>query len=126
MEQLQIRANQFRKQGRLEDQDLEEIIRDIKEGSKTEVVGDSGSADEAAKDEHRGVREAVKDGLLQIHGTAPNMKQQGIFRIIGENCNGLNNRISGNKKIAKALDIKEDLDTNCLMYCKHHLNFKHK
>ncbi len=126
MEQLQIRANRFRKQGRLEDQDLEEIIMDIKEGSETEVEGDSCSADEAAKDKHRHVHEAVKEGLLQIHGSAPNTKQQGIFHIMGENCNRLNNRISGNKKIAKALDIKEDLDINCLMYCEHHLNFKHK
>jgi hypothetical protein len=45
---------------------------------------------------------------------------------MGENCNGFNNRIRGNEKIAKALDIKEDLDINCLMYCKHHINFRHK
>ena len=29
-------------------------------------------------------------------------------------------------KIGKALDIKDDLDIDCLMYCKHRLNFKHK
>ncbi len=45
---------------------------------------------------------------------------------MGENCNGFNNRIRGNEKIAKALDIKEDLDINCLMYCKHYINFRHK
>ncbi len=45
---------------------------------------------------------------------------------MGENCNCFNNRIGGNKKIAKALDIKEDLDVNCLMYCKHWINFRHK
>ena len=45
---------------------------------------------------------------------------------MGENCNGFSNRIGGNKKIAKALDIKEDLDIDCLMYCKHQLNFHHK
>jgi hypothetical protein len=45
---------------------------------------------------------------------------------MGENCNGLNNRIRGNKKIAKALDIKEDLDIDCLMYIKHRINFHHK
>jgi hypothetical protein len=39
-----------------------------------------------------------------------------------ENANGFNNRISGNQKIAKALDIKEDLDIDCLLYCKHRLN----
>jgi hypothetical protein len=61
-----------------------------------------------------------------VHGTAPNTKQQGIFRIIGENCNRLNNRIGSNGEIAKALDIKEDLDLNCLMYCKHRINFRHK
>jgi hypothetical protein len=72
------------------------------------------------------VMEAVEEGLLQIHGTAPNTKQQGIFRILGENCNGLNNRIEGNNKIAKAMDIMEDLDIDCLLYCKHRLNFRHK
>jgi hypothetical protein len=45
---------------------------------------------------------------------------------MGENCNGLLNRIGGNGKIAKALDIKEDLDINCLIYCKHCINFRHK
>jgi hypothetical protein len=45
---------------------------------------------------------------------------------MGENCNGLNNRISGKEKIAKAIDIREELDIDCLMYCEHRLNFKHK
>jgi hypothetical protein len=57
----------------------------------------------------------VKEGLLQVHWTALNTKQQGIFRIMGENCNGLNNRIRSNGKITKTLDIKEDLDIDCLM-----------
>jgi hypothetical protein len=34
--------------------------------------------------------------------------------------------ISGNNKIAKALDIKEDLGIDCLMYCEHRLNLRHK
>ncbi len=68
----------------------------------------------------------VKEGLLQVRGTAPNTKQQGIFRIMGENCNGLNNRIRSNGETAKALDIKEDLDIDCLMYCEHQINFRHK
>ena len=45
---------------------------------------------------------------------------------MGENCNGFNNRIGGNNKIAKALDIKEELDIDCLMYCEHRINFRHK
>ncbi len=68
----------------------------------------------------------MKEGLLQVHGTAPNTNQQGIFRILGENCNGFNNMIGGNNKIAKAMDIKEDLDIDCLLYYKQRLNFRHK
>ena len=60
--------------------------------------------------------DVVKEALLQVHRVAPNTKQGGIFRIMGENCNGLNNRIGGNKKIPKALDIKEELDVDCLLY----------
>jgi hypothetical protein len=45
---------------------------------------------------------------------------------MGENCNGFNNRIGRNAKIPKALDIKENLDIDCLMYCKHCINFRHK
>jgi hypothetical protein len=72
------------------------------------------------------VLEEVEEGLLQVHRMAPNTKQQGIFRIMGENCNGFNNRTGRNAKIAKALDIKEDLNIDCLMYCKHCINFQHK
>jgi hypothetical protein len=43
-----------------------------------------------------------------------------------ENTNGFNNIISGKNQIAKALDIKEDLGIDCLMYCKHCLNLRHK
>jgi hypothetical protein len=119
-----MKADRFRKQGRLQDQDMEEIIRKIKEGDEQESgIKESGLE---YTEEQNQVMEAVKEGLLQIHGLAPNTKQQGIFRIMGENCNGLNNRIVGNKKIAKALDIKEELDVNCLLYCEHRLNFKHK
>ena len=126
LEQLRIRADRFRKQGRLQDEDLEEIITEIKTIDKTMDKETDGKAALASNDEHRQVMEAVEDELLQVHGTSPNTKQHGIFRIMGENCNGFNNRIGGNNKIAKALDIKEDLDINCLMYCKHRLNFQHK
>ena len=126
LEQLRIRADQFRKQGRLQDNNLEEIIMEIKASDETMDDEMNGKAAIASNNKRRRVMEAVEDGLLQVHGTAPNTKQHGIFRIMGENCNGFNNRIGGNNKIAKALDIKEDLDINCLMYCKHRLNFQHK
>jgi hypothetical protein len=77
-------------------------------------------------DEHQKVMEAVNKELMQVHGSAPNSKQNGVFWIMCKNANGLNNRISSNNKIAKALDIKDELDIDCLMYCKHRLNLRHK
>ncbi len=86
MEQLRRRAGRFRKQGRLQDQDMEEIIHEVKEGDEEDSgIKESGSTSAV---EQRQVMEAVKEGLLQIHGLTPNTKQHGIFRIMGENCNG--------------------------------------
>jgi hypothetical protein len=110
MEQLRIRAERFRKQGRLWDEDVEKIIANIKANNKTTEEEADKTTCCTSDNENRWVMEAVEEeGLLQVHGTAPNTKQQGIFRILGENCNGFNNRI-GNNKLAKALEIKEDLD----------------
>jgi hypothetical protein len=126
MEQLQIKADQFRKQGQLQDQDLDEIIKEIKGDEGFKDGEDNGMIEAAAQDKQKRVLKAVKQGLLQVHRIAPKTKQQGIFWIMEENCNNLNNRIGGNEKMAKALDIKEDLDVDCLMYCKHCINFRHK
>jgi hypothetical protein len=125
MEQLRIKAERFRKQGRLQNEDLEEIMQEIKESDQP-TNKDKEHRETLAKDEHQKVQEAVKEGLLQIHGSTPNTKQSGMFRIMGENCNGFNNRISGNEKIAKALDIKDDLDIDRLLYCEHQINFRYK
>ena len=38
----------------------------------------------------------VIDEVLQVHGTAPGMKADGVFRLVYENCNGLLNKISDN------------------------------
>jgi hypothetical protein len=126
MEQLRIRADRFRKQGRLRDEDIDEIIKEMKANEGTIDDDTDRKAANASNNKNRRVMEAVEAGLLQIHGTAPNTKQQGIFRIMGENCNGFNNRIGGNHKLTKAMDIKEDLDIDCFLYCEHCLNFQHK
>ena len=91
MEQLRIRADRFRKQGRLQDIDLEEIIADIKGADDLKANKAVGAATGAGNDKHLRVLEVVEDGLLQTHGIAPNTKQQGIFCIMGENCNGFSN-----------------------------------
>ncbi len=84
LEHLRIRADQFRKQGRLQDKDLEEIITEIKASEETKDGKADVKAAIASKDEHQQIMEAVEDGLLQVHGLAPNMKQHGIFRIMGK------------------------------------------
>jgi hypothetical protein len=38
MEQLQIRAEQFRKQGRLQEDDLEQIIKEMKQKGRSRKV----------------------------------------------------------------------------------------
>ena len=125
MDQLRRRADRFQKQGRLHDEEMESIIEDMrKEMAATE--GGKQDGDTLRAEEHARVLEAVEEGLLQTQGIAPNSKQDGIFRILCKNANGFNNRISGNQKIAKALDIKEDLDVDCLLYCEHRLNLRHK
>ncbi len=70
--------------------------------------------------------EAVAEGLLQPHGTPSNSKQDGIFRILCKNPSGLNNRITGNHKLDKAIDIKDELEADGLLYCKHRLNLCYK
>ncbi len=72
------------------------------------------------------VKEAMEEGLLQPHGIPPNSKQDRIFRILCENPNGLNNQISGNHKLEKAEDIKDELEADGLLFCKHRLNLHHR
>jgi hypothetical protein len=125
MKKLRLRVDWFRIQGRLQDDKMETIIEEMKQ--EMEADGDKGQDNKATgSEEHKKVMEAVDKGLLQIHGIAPNSKQEWIFWLMCENANGFNNKISRNNKIAKALDIKEDLGIGCLMYCKHRLNLRHR
>jgi hypothetical protein len=93
----------------------EQIIEEMKGEEKLRGSAE-GNKETVADNEHKRVMEAVEEGLLQVHGFAPNTKQPGIFRLMGENCNGFNNKIGRNTKIDKALDIKDELDIDCLLY----------
>jgi hypothetical protein len=79
MEQLRIRADRFRKQGRLCDEDIDEIIKEMKANEGTIDDDTDKKAANASNNKNRRVMEAVEAGLLQIHGTAPNTKQHRIF-----------------------------------------------
>jgi hypothetical protein len=100
MEQLCSQADRFRKQGRLKEEDIEDIINKINAGEHFKDC-DNNCRTESLKDEHRRVAETVEERLLKCLGTTHNTKQPEIFRIMGENCNGFNNRIGGDMKIAK-------------------------
>jgi hypothetical protein len=58
MEQLQNRAEKFRKQGRLQDEELEEIINEVKDSE----TNNSNNKEEGslANDEHKRVAKAIK------------------------------------------------------------------
>ena len=75
MEQLRLWAERFRKQGRLRYEDLEEIIADIRASDKSTEAEAVRMASSTSNDENKRVMEAVEEGLLQVHGTAPNTKQ---------------------------------------------------
>jgi hypothetical protein len=97
---------------------METIIEELKKDMETD--GGWGQDKEAMRsNKYKRVMEVVDKGLLQVHGMAPNSKQDGIFCLMCENADGFNNMISGNNKIAKTLDIKEDFGIDCLMYCNH-------
>ncbi len=87
---------------------MEEIIRKLQEeeGNKGTEEGIAS----AHASEHKAVKEEMEEGLLQPHGIPPNSKQDRIFRILCKNPNGLNNQITGNHKLRKAIDIKDELD----------------
>jgi hypothetical protein len=121
---LERRVQKFRKNGKMTGGDVEDFLEKLRE---EEGIGHEGKEATLARVVEQGaVKEAVDKGLLQMHGNPPNLKQQGIFRILCENPNGLSNQITGNHKLAKAIDIKDELEADSLLFCKHRLNLRHK
>ena len=69
---------------------------------------------------------STTDDRLKIHGLLPAKKGEGITRLIYENVNGINNRLSNNDKVEKAKEIHNDLEVDVVAYNEHRLNMKHK
>jgi hypothetical protein len=60
MEHLRLRAERFRKQGRLWEDDLEQIIEEMK--AEEQLIGSAvGNEETAADNEHKRVMEAVEE-----------------------------------------------------------------
>jgi hypothetical protein len=121
---LEKRASRFRKNGRMRKVDMEELLEKLREEEGIERTEEGAAGARAA--EKGAVKEVVDKGLLQPHGIPPNLKQHGIFRILCENSNGLNNQITGNQKLGKAINIKDELDADGLLFFEHRLNLCHK
>ena len=68
----------------------------------------------------------IEDEILKVHGMAPGRKAEGATRAIYENCDGLNNRIGGNRKLDKANEIIDDLEADVVMLNKHRMDISHK
>jgi hypothetical protein len=73
MGHLRLQADLFRRQGRLKDDKMETIIKELKKDM--EIDGGRGQDQESTRsDEHKRGMEAVDKGLLQVHVIAPNSK----------------------------------------------------
>ena len=68
----------------------------------------------------------ITEDLLQVHGTAPGRKEEGITRLFYENGNGLNNRIAGNEKLDKEKDLIDEYEADIVALNEHRLNLRHK
>jgi hypothetical protein len=78
--------------------------------SDSESIGRG--AEFAETEEIRG----VSDELLEVHGTVPAQKPEGATRLIYENSNGFNSRISNNDKLDKAKQVIDDLEPDIVAF----------
>ena len=68
----------------------------------------------------------IAEELLRVHVIAPGKKPEGVTRIIYENANSFNIRISRNEKIEKSKEVIDKLEVDVVCYNKHRVNMKHK
>ncbi len=71
MEHLRRWADRFRKQGRMQDDEMVTIIEEMRKEMKAKEGGGAAN-DNTRAEEHARVLEAVEEGLLQTQGIAPN------------------------------------------------------
>ena len=70
--------------------------------------------------------QGISDDLLNVHGISPGAKLDGVTRLIYENPNGFNTRISGNEKLEKAKELIDELEADVVAYSEHKINSAHK
>jgi hypothetical protein len=65
MEYLRQQADRFRKQGRLQEEDMETIIKEMKEKMGAADIKEE-EKETTKADEHQKVMEVVNEGLMQV------------------------------------------------------------
>ena len=112
--------------------DLDQIIytEALDETGTVATEGLTDSDDESSNttegEEWESLLRGVDEDLLHTHGTEPGEKDEGVTRVIYENLNGINNRISSNDKLDKAKEIINDLEADIVAYNEHRINLRHK
>ena len=136
MSALEKRALRYRRQGQIAEDSDEALYNEaIDEMGTISTAGLSDSDDdisvqntstaEATYLEEEEIR-GVSDDLLSIQGNVPGPKRDGVSRLIYENADGFNTRISGNEKLDKAKEIIDELEADVAAYCEHRINCAHK
>ena len=63
---------------------------------------------------------------MKVHGRAPQSKREGVVRLLYENINGLNNRMSGNTKLDRGREMLDELEVDIAAFNEIKINFNHK
>ena len=132
---LEARANRFLGQNRLSTLDDKLLSSALDETGTVdyrceELDAFSDERERLALVEQQEIKElkenCIPEEVLQIHGLFPTKKGEGIIRLVYENVNGINNRLSGNEKVEKAKEILDGLEVDIAAYNEHRLNMRHK
>lgn len=75
--------------------------------------------------EVRGVKGTLDD-MLAVHGVAPSQKTEGVTRLIYENLNGIQTRLTNNDKLEKMRDLIDELGADIAAFTELQVNWRHK
>ncbi len=63
--------------------------------------------------------QGTQDEVLEIHGTQPGKKPDGVIRLVYANANGIDGRFKNNWKVGKLKGIHNDLEVDIAAYNEH-------
>ena len=63
--------------------------------------------------------------MLEVHGSRPTKKQDGVIQLIYKNINGIDEKYNNNWKVDKANELHDELEVNVVAYNKRKLNQNH-